>query len=199
MIARTKNLLMTPACFFEAYRDGHSSHMFEYIQFDCDQGGFIVQLPTGNSAGLDIVGQYEVSCKAGFDPVLTILALRRSSRVDCGSYANVEHPFFDYNVVIGEVSRFEPSRVAKCQRSVSKELVSVSGHDVLQLPGLVYVLMESCHADWQAAIGEIADVPVAVVVPSINAPEMVHLPQLLEKEAGWTQDVGSVDPHFVET
>lgn len=48
----------------------------------------------GISDKLDIVGSYDVIQKTSVDPVSTILALRRSSKVDWNSYARVEFLFF---------------------------------------------------------------------------------------------------------
>lgn len=69
VITRTKNLVMMLACFFAAFRDGHSSRVFGYAQLNCHQAVFIVLLPTGISADLDIFGQYEVIRDDGLDPV----------------------------------------------------------------------------------------------------------------------------------
>lgn len=47
MITRTEDLLMTMECFFAAYRDSRSSHLFGLAQFDGRRGGFSVPLLTG--------------------------------------------------------------------------------------------------------------------------------------------------------
>lgn len=52
-------------------------------------------------------------------------------------------------------------------------------------------------ADRCVAKGETADVPAEVVGPSAAVPEMDDLPLLLEKDARWTQNDDSVDPHLV--
>lgn len=67
------------------------------------QGEFIVSLLTGISSDLDIVGQYDVLCKTGFDPVLIILLLQRFPKVDLDSYAAVEHLFMGYGFATGDV------------------------------------------------------------------------------------------------
>lgn len=72
--------------FFAARRDRHSRHKFRYAKFNCDQGGLIVPLITDIYSDLDIVGRYEVIRNVSFDPVLSILRLRRSSEVDYGCY-----------------------------------------------------------------------------------------------------------------
>lgn len=73
---------MTFPCFFAVYRNGQSSHTFQYSQFDHHQSGFIVLLPAGISANLDIVGQYNVIRKASFDRILSNLALQHFSEAE---------------------------------------------------------------------------------------------------------------------
>lgn len=126
MKVNNKNLSMTLTCFSVACHDSDSSHTFQYVQFECYQGGFIVPMSTGIWSDLDIIGQYEVILRAGFDSVLSILSLRRSSYVDRNMYVDVEPPFLGYIFDTGKVSSLLLSPVSKCQRSGSKELVVVS-------------------------------------------------------------------------
>lgn len=58
--------------------------------------------------------------------------------------------------------------------------------------------MENCRADWHAANGEVVGAPTEVEVPPVDVPEMDDLALLLEKDAGWNQDAGFVDPRLVE-
>lgn len=64
--------------------------------------------------------------------------------------------------------------------------------------GLVNASMESFQADWRAANGDAHDVPAEVEVPSVDVLDMDDLAFLLEKDAGWTQDVGHVKLCLVE-
>lgn len=192
MIALTENLLMSLACFFTACPDGHSSQAFGYLQLDRHQGGFIFPFPMGILADLDVAGQYRVLRKAGFDRFLSSLAVQRSSKVDRDSYVGMENPFLGY------VSSLPPLRVAKRQRSSSEALVFIIGRDVLWLSGLAYASKESCRAYWRAANGEVTNVLAEAEVPCTDVPDMDDLALLLEKDAGWTQDVGSVDPRRFE-
>lgn len=79
MNARTENLLMTVARISAACSEGHFIHTCWYEQFDFHEDGLTVSLPTGISADLGIVAQYESISKACFDLVSIILTLRRSS------------------------------------------------------------------------------------------------------------------------
>lgn len=54
--------------------------------------------------------------------------------------------------------------------------------------------MESCAADWQATNSKVADVPAEVKDPSVDVLEMEDFALLIERDAGWAKDVGSVDP-----
>lgn len=85
MIGRAENMLITLS-FSTACREGDCSHSFRFAQFDCNCGGFIVPLPTGISANLDIICQHNVFRKAAFDLVLSILALCRLLEVDSARY-----------------------------------------------------------------------------------------------------------------
>lgn len=145
------------------------------MQFGRHQGGFIVPFPTGILVDLNVAGQYEIIPKASLDPVLSILTLRRSSEVS-----------------------LPPSRGAKRQRSGSEALVFIPGCDVAWFLRLPYASMKSSRADWRAANGELADVPTEAEAPSVDMMGMEDLVLLLENDACWTQDVGSVDPHLVE-
>lgn len=104
-----------------------------------------------------------------------------------------------YNFATEEAPSLVPSRGARHQCSGSEALVSVPGRDVVWLPSLAYASMKSCRADWRAANGKTIDVPAEVEVPSVIVLEMDDLDLLLEKDAGWTQYVGSFDPLVVET
>lgn len=59
-------------------------------------------------------------------------------------------------------------------------------------------LMESCSADWCTAYGVIADVLAEVEDPSVDMRSTDNFSLLLEKSAGWTQDVSSIDFRLVE-
>lgn len=97
---------MTLACFFVSCRDGRLGPSFWSAQFDCHRGGFIVPPPTGVTADLDTVGQYDDIRETGFDLVFSILALRRSSEVGCASDFYADYSFLEYNFATGEVSKF---------------------------------------------------------------------------------------------
>lgn len=94
--AHTEDLLMTLMSFLAACCDGPSGDSLGFEQFDCRHGGFIVLLPTGISPGSEIVGQYDEFSEAGLSPVLTILALPRSSELDWAGCVDVEYPLFVY-------------------------------------------------------------------------------------------------------
>lgn len=82
---------MTLTYVFTACPDAHLGHTSGYEQLVCQQGGFIVPLPMGFSAGLDKIYQYEVLRKSGHAPVHSIPALHRFSEVYLGSYIDVEY------------------------------------------------------------------------------------------------------------
>lgn len=77
--------------------------------------------------------------------------------------------------------------------------MSISGRDAVWFPGLLYLSMESFHADWLAPSCGIVDAPAEVDVWYVDVPEMDILAVLLENDAVWTQGVGSVDPRRIET
>lgn len=58
--------------------------------------------------------------------------------------------------------------------------------------------MENCRADWHVTHGYTADVLAAVEGLSVNMPGMDDPAFFLEKDAGWAQDVRSVDPRLFE-
>lgn len=148
---------------------------------------------------MDSVGQYEVIHGSGFDPVLSILALRRSSKVGWVNFVDLECLFLSYNFATAEISSLVPPWVAKRQRSGSEASVSVSGRDVVWLPGLAYTSMESFHVDYRAPNSKKTDVPAEVEVLSVDMPKMDDRGLLLEKDAGWSQYVGSFEPRLVDT
>lgn len=69
---------------------------------------------------------------------------------------------------------------------------------MVSLLELVYASIESCRTDWPAANDEVVDEPTEVKVPSVDVPDQNELASSLEKDAGWTQSVGFVNPHFFE-
>lgn len=90
-------------------------------------------------------------------------------------------------------------RVANRQRSGLGPLVLVPRRAVVGLLDPASAWMESSRADWSASRCEANDVPAAVESPSAEVPEMDDLAILLVKDAGCTQNVGSVDPRLVDT
>lgn len=95
--------------FYAVCCDGHLSLKFGYSLFYRHHSGFIVPLPLGIFYELDVVGQYVVVRKASFDPALSILGLRCSTKVDCYSYVSTEHPFSGYDFPFGNVLSLLPS------------------------------------------------------------------------------------------
>lgn len=89
--------------------------------------------------------------------------------------------------------------MAERQCCGSKAFGSVCGRDAVCLTDLAYESIEGRHSDFLATNRETADVPTAVKSPSANVPDMDDHVVLLENNAGWTQDINSVDPCFVET
>lgn len=89
--------------------------------------------------------------------------------------------------------------MTKRQRSAYETFVSAPSLDVVRLPGLAYPAMQSFHMDRSAANGKIVDLLAEVEVPSVVMPEMDDLSVWLEKDVGWTQDVGSVDSRLIDT
>lgn len=55
----------------------------------------------GISADLKIVSQYNFIRKVSFNPTLSVLAMRRSSEIDCAGYVDVGYPFFGNNFATG--------------------------------------------------------------------------------------------------
>lgn len=90
------------------------------------------------------------------------------------------------------------SQVAKRQCPGSEVLVSTVGSDVVLLPALAYVYMKSFCTKWRVDNDEATAVPAAAECPSVGVLEMNNLAVLLKKDAGWTQDVVSVDLRLVE-
>lgn len=122
--------------------------------------------------------------RAFFDPVLSIFALRRSSKFDWNTYIGVEHQFFGYNLGTERgVSSLLPFWVASIQLSGSKALVSAPGGDVMWLPELMYASMESCCADWRASYGEVNNGSAEVEFESVDVPEIDNPTLLLRKDA----------------
>lgn len=122
---------MVLTLFFAACRDGLSSYMFGYLQFDCHHDEFTFALPTAISPDLDITGPYDVTHIDSFDLVLTTIALRRFSGFVWGSYTGVEHPFQCYDFSTGDFQSFPPPPVAKRHCSGSEQIISIPDRDVL--------------------------------------------------------------------
>lgn len=189
---------MMLTCFFAACRDSYFSHVLWCSLIDCHQSRFIGPSPTGTSAKLDIVGQYDVIYTAGFNSVLSNLLLRYFLGIDFNSYVGVKHPTLSYEFSIQYLFSLPPLRVARYQRSVSKQLALVRGCDVMWFSGHSYASIESLLADWRAGNGQIADLSVEVEVPSVDMTNMDNLTLLLENDSSWSQDFCLVDLHPVD-
>lgn len=95
----------------------------------------------------------------------------------------MEHPFLGFDFATGDVSSFLPSKMAMCQRSRCKTLVSIPKRYVVRLSRIAYVSMESFRADWRAANCKVAYVPAEILISSANETNMTELGLLLGIDA----------------
>lgn len=91
MIPQAEILFVMLTSFFVGFYNGHSSRTFGSPQFDNQQGGSIVSLLAGILAHRSTIGQYDVTYKYSFVPVLGIPTISRSSEIGYDRYASVGH------------------------------------------------------------------------------------------------------------
>lgn len=96
----------------------------------------MVLLPAGILADLNIVGQNDVTTKAGFDSFLSNLALQIYLESDWDSEAGVGHLFSGYSFAAWDISSLPLPRVVKRKHSSFEWLVSIPGSDVAWLSAL---------------------------------------------------------------
>lgn len=64
--------------------------------------------------------------------------------------------------------------------------------------GSLYLLIESCDADWRATNAEVADILRKLEVQTVDVQEIDKPALFLEINAGWTQNTSYVDPLLFE-
>lgn len=102
-----------------------------------------------------------------------------------------------YFFATADISSLPPSsQVVKREHAGSEQLVYIPCRDVVWLPGRTYASMKGFCADWRTVKGRVAtdDVPTEAKAPSVFVSDKDYLALLLEKNAGWAQDIGVVDP-----
>lgn len=92
-----------------------------------------------------------------------------------------------------------PSRVDNRQCSGSESLMIFPSHDAVSWLSLTNTLVESYRADCRTVNVEKTDVSTVVECRRVDLPKIDDLALLVEKGAGSTHDVGSVDHRLVKT
>lgn len=112
----------------------------------------------------------------------------------------MKHAFLGYDLARKNIKLLPLLRTAKCQRLGSDQLTSIFNLDFAWLSGLSFTSTESFRADCRTPNGEekMYDILSKVKDQSVDVPGMDDLTLLLQNNAGWRQDIGSVDPRFVE-
>lgn len=71
-------------------RSGNPSHSFGHVKLHHHHGNILVPLPTGVLRDVEILGLCDVILLARYDPVLCLLAVRRTQKID--------GPLYDGNI-----------------------------------------------------------------------------------------------------
>lgn len=67
------------ACFLAVCREGQSAQSFGFAQWYFRQGGAIIPLPTAVLSDVTEMGLCHVVSMIGYDPVLSLMAIRRTN------------------------------------------------------------------------------------------------------------------------
>lgn len=89
-IAETNNLLLFFVCFFTACEYGPAEH---YLKFDVHEDGCIVTFPASSMEEASNVEFARMITLCGSDPLMRLLALKKSTEIDWGYYVGNEWPF----------------------------------------------------------------------------------------------------------
>lgn len=91
---RTENALMTIRCFLAVCREGRSVHSFRYARWDSHRGVTIVPLPTAVLCDFTEMAQCRVVYMSGFDPGLSLMAIRGTTEMAWEAGTLLELSFF---------------------------------------------------------------------------------------------------------
>lgn len=80
---------------------GHANLLLGYTQYDNHDSGFIVPLPVTLMEKASGVGFARLNTLCGADYVLSLLDLKRSSKIDWGYYIGDELLFLEYEFKTG--------------------------------------------------------------------------------------------------
>lgn len=137
-IIKAKNLVMPFASFFAACKYGYAEHSFGYAQFDIHESDFIVPFSASLVEEASNVGLARLTTLCGSDLVMSLLALKRSAKVDWGQYVGDELPFPGYDCETEVVSDIVASRASKRPEVVREILLDVLGREVDMLKVTFY-------------------------------------------------------------
>lgn len=109
-VAKMESLVMSFAAFLAACKYGHDNLSFWYPQFDNHDGGFTVSWLASLVEEAIVDWFARLTTRRGFDPVLRLLALNRSSGIDWGHCIGDELPILGYDFGTESV----PNNIVTC-------------------------------------------------------------------------------------
>lgn len=125
--------------FFAACRNDISSHSFGNIHFRHYYSGIAVLLPSGFLEVDKVLGLYKAIGLPGSDPVLCLLGLRRSQKINWCHYGGEVRPYFGChfkNGKIYDISTFRANKWAMLvpALSIKFQAMNPSGFVISSLP-----------------------------------------------------------------
>lgn len=137
------------------------------------------------------VGLARLIFLCGSDPVMRLLALKRSLEVDCSQNVGDELPFLGFNFENGAVSDIVAKRASKHPEVGGEIVLDVPGSELAWLKVTSYAFFESCKLERIRLNGVIDDEEAR---SDDYVPDTDSLGLLSQQDAHWTQDTSAVNP-----
>lgn len=150
-------------------------------------------MPTGVLEDVEVLGLYEAIRMAEYDPVLCLLGLRRSQKIDWSRYGGDNSPCFSYDFKTGQLFDVPPLRAKKRSKKGSGGVFDIPGHNVQCLQKIQFASIKSYKSEWlefDGAPGLVGGPEVVFVDLSV----LDDLELLFERDARRTRDVVTAKP-----
>lgn len=139
---------MTIACYLALCSEGRSAHSFVNAQWAFHLGGAIVPLPTAMVSETFEMGLCSVVAMIGFDPVLCLILIRRTTKFawEAGTLVKpslLTHEFWTV-LVISLAARHR----SKWHRNRMETIMHSPAWDLGWRQGIEYTRLEYCGAEW---------------------------------------------------
>lgn len=180
----TVNAIVTVPCFLAVYREGRSEHSFGYAQWDSNPVGAIFPLAATALADVTDMGLCRVLSMVGFYPVLSLLAIRCTTKIAWEAGTLLDPQFFTYEFSTGSAFSLAAHCCRERHHNGSEKMVKVTARDIVLRQDFEFARLENCDAEWFEYRHSVSGSGTGPAVSPIEVLNMLDVDLLFERDAG---------------